>query len=64
MYNRGKLSGFGWGLAGKYEYTKHTEPVPYTAVSVRIILNYCNKYIFRLLFFIFLVIYENRANVS
>ncbi|CAF4304984.1 unnamed protein product [Rotaria sp. Silwood2] len=36
LYNKGKLTGFGWGLAGKYEYTKRTEPVPYGAVSVRI----------------------------
>ncbi|CAF3292316.1 unnamed protein product, partial [Rotaria sp. Silwood2] len=33
LYNKGKLTGFGWGLAGKYEYTKRTEAVPYGAVS-------------------------------
>ncbi|UJR07059.1 hypothetical protein I4U23_011347 [Adineta vaga] len=33
LYNKGKLTGLGWGLAGKYEYSNRTEPVPYNAVS-------------------------------
>ncbi|CAF3808066.1 unnamed protein product [Rotaria sp. Silwood1] len=33
LYNKGKLTGFGWGLAGKYDYSKRTESVPYGAVS-------------------------------
>ncbi len=37
LYNRNELTGFGWGLAGKYEFSSRTEPVPYNAVSVSII---------------------------
>jgi len=33
MYNKGKLTGFGWAAMGKYEYTKRTEFPPYSAVS-------------------------------
>ncbi|CAF3042773.1 unnamed protein product [Rotaria socialis] len=46
LYNKSKLTGFGWGLAGKYEYTQRTEPVPYAAVSsfMRIVPNCLKKF--------------------
>jgi hypothetical protein len=34
MYNKGKLTGFGWDAVGKYEYTKRTEFPPLTALTV------------------------------
>ena len=34
MYNKGKLSGFGWDTVGKYDFTKRTEFPPYAALSV------------------------------
>jgi len=34
MYNKGKLTGFGWATAGKYEYTKRTEFPPLSALTV------------------------------
>jgi len=34
MYNKGKLTGFGWATAGKYEYTKRTEFPPLAALTV------------------------------
>ncbi|CAF1451014.1 unnamed protein product [Rotaria sordida] len=33
MYNKGKLTGFGWAAVGKYEYTKRTEFPPYSAIK-------------------------------
>jgi len=33
MYNKGKLTGFGWATAGKYEYTPRTEYPPLSALS-------------------------------
>ncbi|CAF3709047.1 unnamed protein product [Rotaria sp. Silwood1] len=42
LYNKGKLTGFGWGLAGKYDYSKRTESVPYGAVSVQVYENRTN----------------------
>lgn len=35
MYNKGKLTGFGWATAGKFEYSSHTEFPPYAALNVR-----------------------------
>jgi hypothetical protein len=34
MYNKGKLTGFGWVAFGKYEYTKRTEFPPLAAITV------------------------------
>lgn len=34
MYNQGKLTGFGWANVGKYDYTKHAEYPPLSALSV------------------------------
>jgi len=34
LYNKGKLTGFGWTLIGKFEYSKRTEFPPLTAVMV------------------------------
>jgi hypothetical protein len=34
MYNKGKLTGFGWDTIGKYDFTKRTEFPPYAAISV------------------------------
>lgn len=36
MYNKEKLTGFGWGLVGKYEYSKKIEHAPYSAIAVSI----------------------------
>ncbi|CAF0775176.1 unnamed protein product [Adineta ricciae] len=33
MYNKGKLTGFGWATAGKFEYSKRTEYPPLAALS-------------------------------
>jgi len=33
MYNKGKLTGFGWDVVGKYEYTKRTEFPPLSAIT-------------------------------
>jgi len=33
LYNKGKLTGFGWVTIGLYEYTKRTEFPPFSAVS-------------------------------
>jgi len=33
MYNKGKLTGFGWDAVGKYEYTKRTEFPPLNALT-------------------------------
>jgi len=33
MYNKGKLTGFGWAVVGKYEYTKRTEFPPLAAIT-------------------------------
>jgi len=33
MYNKGKLTGFGWANVGKYEYTQRTEYPPLSALS-------------------------------
>lgn len=34
MYNQGTLTGFGWANVGKYDYTKHAEYPPLSALSV------------------------------
>ena len=34
MYNKGKLTGFGWDTVGKYEFTKRTEFPPLSALQV------------------------------
>ncbi len=39
MYNKGKLTGFGWANVGKYEYTQRTEYPPLSALSVSL-MNY------------------------
>jgi len=55
MYNKGKLTGFGWANVGKYEYTQRTEYPPLSALSVSLM-----KYFFQLnimFFFKFLVIF-------
>ncbi|CAF3334463.1 unnamed protein product [Rotaria sp. Silwood1] len=33
LYNKGKLTGFGWALFGKYDFTKRTEFPPLSAIS-------------------------------
>ena len=39
MYNKGKLTGFGWDTSGKYDYTKRAEVPTYAALSVSLTLN-------------------------
>jgi len=34
MFNKGKLTGFGWATVGKYDYSKHTEYPPLSALNV------------------------------
>ena len=34
MYNKGKLTGFGWATVGKYDFTKRTEFPPLSAITV------------------------------
>ncbi|CAF4459412.1 unnamed protein product [Rotaria sp. Silwood2] len=63
MYNKGKLAGFGWVLAGKYEYTKRTEPVPYGAVAkfMRIVPTCLEKFFVDLGGFTAMHLYFNTA---
>jgi len=33
MYNKGKLTGFGWAMVGKFEFTERTEFPPLSAIT-------------------------------
>jgi hypothetical protein len=46
MYNKGKLTGFGWAVVGKYEFTKRTEYPPLSALNVSLIKILLFKYSF------------------
>lgn len=57
MYDKGQLAGFGWGVAGKYDYTNRTEYPPLPVLNVRTI----NSIHFNLR--IFLVIFKTCSNL-
>jgi charged multivesicular body protein 7 len=59
MYNKGKLTGFGWATIGLYEYTKRTEFPPLSAIEVSLMKFLLIRYTF--LFFI--VIFDTCTNM-
>jgi hypothetical protein len=58
MYNKGKLTGFGWANVGKFEYTKRTEYPPLASFSVSM-----TKFLFIKYIFDFSVIFKTCSNM-
>ena len=49
MYDKGQLAAFGWGVAGYYDNSNHTEHPPLSVLNVRTI----KFVIFNRIFFLF-----------
>jgi hypothetical protein len=58
LYNKGKLTGFGWVAFGKFEYTKRTEFPPLAAITVSL-----KKFPFIKYTFQYLVIFKTCSNM-
>lgn len=46
MYDKGQLAAFGWGVAGNYRHSNHTEYPSLPALGVRTIKSICLNRIF------------------